>query len=39
MMEITEWMDGLFLLDDGRVRQFLFLGEESALLIDAGFYY
>lgn len=36
-MEITKWMDGLFLLDDGRVRQFLFLDQESALLIDTGF--
>lgn len=31
------FMDNLYILDDGRVRQFLFVGEKEALLIDTGF--
>ena len=31
------FMDGLYILDDERVRQFLIVGEEEALLIDTGF--
>ena len=37
MLQTTECLPGLFLLDDGRVRQFLFVGEDSALLVDTGF--
>ncbi|MGI6254483.1 MAG: MBL fold metallo-hydrolase [Acutalibacter sp.] len=37
MIQTSEYAQGLFLLDDGRVRQFLFLGEDNALLIDTGF--
>ena len=37
MIQTIEYAKGLFLLDDGRVRQFLFLGEDKALLIDTGF--
>lgn len=31
------FMDGFYILDDERVRQFLIVGEEKALLIDTGF--
>ena len=30
-------MDGFYILDDERVRQFLIVGEDEALLIDTGF--
>ncbi len=35
--EITKFMEHFYILDDGRVRQFLITGEDEALLIDAGF--
>ena len=35
--EITEYMDHFYILDDGRVRQFLITGDREALLIDTGF--
>ena len=31
------FMDGFYILDDERVRQFLIVGEDEALLIDTGF--
>ena len=31
------FMENFYILDDGRVRQFLITGEEEALLIDTGF--
>lgn len=37
MGQITPFRDGLYFLDDGRVRQFLFLEENRALLLDTGF--
>ena len=37
MLEIKGGPDGLYILDDGRVREFLLVGEDSALLIDTGF--
>ncbi len=37
MTEIKLFMDHFYILDDGRVRQFLILGEQEALLIDTGF--
>lgn len=36
-MEIKQFRDNFYILDDGRVRQFLITGKEDALLIDAGF--
>lgn len=36
-MDITKYEDGFYILDDGRVREFLITGEEEALLIDTGF--
>lgn len=35
--KVTEFMDHFYILDDGRVRQFLIVGEKEALLIDTGF--
>lgn len=35
--KITEFMENFYVLDDGRVRQFLIPGDEEALLIDTGF--
>lgn len=35
--EITQFMEHFYILDDGRVRQFLITGEDEALLIDTGF--
>lgn len=37
MTEATLFMDHFYILDDGRVRQFLIAGEKEALLIDTGF--
>ena len=37
MTEITRFWEDLYILDDGRVREFLLLGEGEALLIDTGF--
>ena len=37
MTETALFMDNFYILDDGRVRQFLIIGEEDALLIDTGF--
>ncbi len=36
-MRIEEWRKNLYILDDGRVREFLIVGEDRALLIDTGF--
>lgn len=36
MLQTTQLRDNLYALDDGMVRQFLFLGEGEALLIDTG---
>ena len=36
-MEVIEKKDQLYILDDGRVREFLILGSEYAILIDTGF--
>jgi len=36
-VSITEIRPGLYQLDDGRVREFLFVSPEKALLIDCGF--
>ena len=35
--KVTEFMDHFYILDDGRVRQFLIVGDKEALLIDTGF--
>ena len=37
MTEIKLFMDHFYILEDGRVRQFLIVGEQQALLIDTGF--
>ena len=37
LIHTTLFMEHFYILDDGRVRQFLISGEEQALLIDAGF--
>ncbi len=37
MPETALFMDNFYILDDGRVRQFLITGEEDALLVDTGF--
>ena len=37
MIRTSEFMDNFYILDDGRVRQFLITGGEEALLIDTGF--
>mgnify|MGYP002801178498 CR=1 FL=1 len=37
MTEAKLFMDHFYALDDGRVRQFLIVGTEEALLIDTGF--
>ena len=37
MTETTLLMENFYILDDGRVRQFLITGEDEALLIDTGF--
>ncbi len=36
-MKAYEYMEHLFILGDERVRQFLFVGEKDALLMDTGF--
>lgn len=36
-MEIIEYQAHFYILDDGRVREFLIIGESRALLIDTGF--
>lgn len=36
-MQTYRWRDDFYFLDDGRVRQFLILGDQEALLIDTGF--
>lgn len=36
-MQMNLFMENLYILDDGRVRQFLIVGKQSALLIDTGF--
>lgn len=37
MTAVNEFMNGFYILDDGRVRQFLMVGGEEALLVDTGF--
>ena len=37
MTETKLFMENFYILDDGRVRQFLIVGEDQALLIDTGF--
>lgn len=37
MTETALFTDNFYILDDGRVRQFLVTGEEDALLVDTGF--
>ena len=37
MTKIQLFAENFYILDDGRVRQFLILGEDEALLIDTGF--
>lgn len=37
MTETREFQENFYILDDGRVRQFLITGPEEALLIDTGF--
>lgn len=37
MTETTLFRENFFILDDGRVRQFLFVSKDQALLIDTGF--
>ena len=37
MTETTLLMENFYILDDGRVRQFLMKGDDEALLIDTGF--
>ena len=37
MTDIRLFAENFYILDDGRVRQFLILGEKEALLIDTGF--
>lgn len=37
MIEKRLFMDDFYVLDDGRVRQFLILGKNDAILIDTGF--
>lgn len=36
MTKIQLFAENFYILDDGRVRQFLILGEDEALLIDTG---
>lgn len=36
MTDIQLFAENFYILDDGRVRQFLILGEDEALLIDTG---
>ena len=36
-MEVTKYGEGFYILDDGRVREFLITGSNEALLIDTGF--
>lgn len=36
-MQIQRFSENLYILDEGRVRQFLILGEGEAILIDTGF--
>ncbi len=36
-MQVDLFMENMYILDDGRVRQFLIVGEEEALLMDTGF--
>lgn len=37
MTKIQKFMENFYVLDDGRVREFLIVGEEEALLMDTGF--
>lgn len=37
MIKVTKELEGFYILDDGRVRCFLFTGENDALLIDTAF--
>ena len=37
MTETALFMQDFYIIDDGRVRQFLIIGEDEALLIDTGF--
>ena len=37
MTQVRLFMENLYILDDGRVRQFLIVGEKEALLVDTGF--
>lgn len=37
MIQVEKFRDGLYILYDGMVRQFLFTGEGEALLVDTGF--
>lgn len=36
-MKVIEYLPNLWILDDDRVREFLILGSQRALLIDTGF--
>lgn len=37
MIQAGLFMENFYILDDGRVRQFLIVGEKEAILIDTGF--
>ena len=37
MIQVRSFTDNFYILDDGRVRQFLIVGEKKALLVDTGF--
>ena len=37
MIQVRLFTDNFYILDDGRVRQFLIVGEKKALLVDTGF--
>ena len=37
MIQVRSFTGNFYILDDGRVRQFLIVGEKEALLVDTGF--